>query len=178
MNYSVTSIFEQVPSSFSLKPAHTVSATTSAVLQVANWGDGDTLMTRERKMEKENRRASSVLSDAKPGRIDATTKVNVVLQRHPLTGEVFIQYGPLGVAEAGKLYLKYPDETVGEYAARNVVDLTSLLHLLNTAAEVTDLGAKGLRPPPTARGRPPDGPIGYTSAYRDRKITTSRPNLS
>lgn len=103
------------------------------------------------------------------GRIEATTKVNDVLQRHPLTGEVFIQHGPLGVEEPGKFYLQYPDETVGEYAERNGVDLKALLHLLNTTAEAMDLEAKGLRPRPTARGRPPDGPIGYTSAYRDLK---------
>jgi hypothetical protein len=107
----------------------------------------------------------SALRDAKAGRIDATTKVNDVLRRHPLTGEVFIQHGPLGVAEPGKFYLQYPDQTIGEYAQRNGVDLTALLELLNTVAEATDLQARGPRPRPTARGRPPEGPIGYTSAY-------------
>jgi hypothetical protein len=37
--------------------------------------------------------------DAKASRIDATTKVNDVLRLHPRTGEVFIQHGPLSVAE-------------------------------------------------------------------------------
>jgi hypothetical protein len=109
----------------------------------------------------------SVLRDAKTGRIDATTKVNDVLQRHPLAGEVFIQHGPLAVSEPGKFYLQYPAQTVGEYAERNGVDLKALLHLLNIAAEATELKAKGLRPRPTARGRPPEGPIGYTVANRD-----------
>ena len=110
----------------------------------------------------------SVLRDA--GRIDATTKVNEVLRCHPLTGEVLIQHGPLGVTEPGKFYVQYQDQTVGEYAQRNgVVDLKALLQLLNTAAEATDLQATGLRPRPTARGRPPEGPIGYTSAYRELK---------
>jgi hypothetical protein len=113
--------------------------------------------------------AMSVLRGAEMGRIEATTKVNDVLQRHPLTGEVFIQHGPLGVAAPGKLYLQYPEQTVGQYAERNGVDLRALLRLLNAAAEATDLEAKGLRPQPTARGRPPEGPIGYTSAYRELK---------
>jgi hypothetical protein len=115
-------------------------------------------------MEKESRGTSS-----QAGRIDATTKVNDVLQRQPRTGEVFIQHGSLAVADPGKFYLRYPDETVGEYAERNRVNLRALLHLLNTAADATDLEARGLRPRPTARGRPPEGPIGYTSAARDLK---------
>jgi hypothetical protein len=111
----------------------------------------------------------SVLRDAPAERIDATTKVNEVLRRHPLTGEVFIQHGSLGVTERGKFYLQYQDQTVGEYAQGNGMDLKALLQLLNTAAEATDLQATGLRPRPTARGRPPEGPIGYTAAYRELK---------
>jgi hypothetical protein len=106
--------------------------------------------------------------EAKSGRVDAARKVNDVLQRHPRTGEALIQHGPLGVATPGKFYLQYPDQTIGEYAERTGVDLTSLLRLLNAAAESTDLEAKGL-PRPTARGRPPEGPIGYTSAFRELK---------
>ena len=65
-----------------------------------------------------------------------------------------------------------PDTKAGRIDATtkvNAADLKSLLHLLNTAAEATSLEAKGLKPRPTARGRPPDGPIGYTSVYRDPK---------
>jgi hypothetical protein len=109
----------------------------------------------------------SVVPDAKARKIDATAKVNDVLRRHPLTGEVFIQHGPLSLEEPGNFYLQYKDETVGEYARRNGVDLETLLHLLNAVAEATDLGPAGARPRPTARGRPPDGPIGYTSGYQE-----------
>jgi hypothetical protein len=49
------------------------------------------------------------------------------------------------------------------------VDLKALLELLNKVAKATDLQASGLRPRPTARGRPPEGPIGYASAYRELK---------
>jgi hypothetical protein len=103
------------------------------------------------------------------GRIDANTKVNDVLRRHPRTGEVFIQRGPLSVAELGKLYLQYPDQTVGEFARRNGVDIETLLSLLNTMAEATSLEATGVHRRPTARGRPPEGPIGYTTSYRELK---------
>jgi len=106
---------------------------------------------------------------AETRRIDATTGVNDVLRRHPRTGEVFIQHGPLAVAESGNVYLRYPHQTVSEFAKRNGVDLAALLHQLNTVAEATDLEATGLRPRPTTRGRPPEGPIGYTSAYRELK---------
>ena len=102
-------------------------------------------------------------------KIDATAKVNDVLRHYPLTGEVFIQHGPLSLEERGNFYLQYKDETVGEYARRNGVDIDTLLHLLNAVAEATDLGATGARPRPTTRGRPPDGPIGYTSGYRELK---------
>src|SRR5262249_782054 len=105
--------------------------------------------------------------EAKARKIDATTKVNDVLRRHPLTGEVFIQRGPLSLEEPGKFYLQYKDETVGEYARRNGVGLETLLHLLRAVAEATDLPATGARPRPSARGRPPEGPIGYTSAYQE-----------
>jgi hypothetical protein len=107
--------------------------------------------------------------EAKAGRVDAARKVNDVLQSYPRTGEALIQHGPLGVAAPGKFYLQYPDQTIGEYAERTGVDLTSLLRLLNAAAETTDLEARGLRPRATARGRPPEGPIGYTSAFRELK---------
>jgi hypothetical protein len=107
--------------------------------------------------------------EAKSGRVDAASKVNDVLKCHPRTGEAFIQHGSLGVAAPGKFYLQYPDQTIGEYAERTGVDLTSLLRLLNAAAETTDLEARGPRPRPTARGRPPEGPIGYTSSFRELK---------
>jgi len=110
-----------------------------------------------------------VSQEVRTHRIDASTKVNDVLRRHPLTGEVFIQHGPLSVAEPGKFYLRCPDETVGEYARRNGADLVALVHQLNAMAEATELEAAGLRPRPSARGRPPEGPIGYTSAYRELK---------
>jgi|SRR5215471_3724651 len=102
--------------------------------------------------------------DAKTGRIDAATKVNDVLRRHPSTGEVFIQQGPLSVAERGNFYLRYPDQTVGEFARRNGVDLEALLDQLNAVAETAAVEAK---PRPSGRGRPPEGPIGYTAAYRE-----------
>jgi hypothetical protein len=104
--------------------------------------------------------------EAKAGRIDAASKVNDVLRCHPRTGEAFIQHGPLGVATPGKFYLQYPDQTIAEYAERTGADLASLLRLLNAAAEATDLDA---RPRPTARGRPPEGPIGYTTSFRELK---------
>jgi hypothetical protein len=103
------------------------------------------------------------------GRIDANTKMNDVLRRYPSTGEVFIQRGPLSVAESGKFYLQYPDQTVGEFAQRNGVDIKALLALLNTMAEATSLEARGVSQRPTARGRPPEGPIGYTASYRELK---------
>jgi hypothetical protein len=93
--------------------------------------------------------------------------VNDALRRHPRTGEVFIQHGPLSIAEPGNFYLRYPDQTVGEFADRNGVDLEALLDQLNAVAEATDLEATGSKPRPTGRGRPPDGPIGYTGAYRE-----------
>jgi len=105
--------------------------------------------------------------DTKTSRIGATTKVNDALRRHPRTGEVFIQHGPLSIAEPGNFYLHYPDQTVGEFARRNGVDLEALLDQLNALAEAPDLEAAGLKPRPTGRGRPPEGPIGYTSAYRE-----------
>ena len=107
--------------------------------------------------------------DVRTERIDASTKVNAVLRRQPLTGEVFIQHGPLSVAESGTFYLRYPDETVGEYARRNGADLEALVHQLNAMAEATELEPAGLRRRPSGRGRPPEGPIGYTSAYRELK---------
>lgn len=102
-----------------------------------------------------------------PQSIAATRQVNDVLRQHPRTGEVFIQHGRLSVAERGNFYLQYPHETVGEFAQRNGVDLEALLHQLNAVAEAMDLEAKGLTHRPTARGRPPEQPIGYTSAYRE-----------
>jgi hypothetical protein len=114
---------------------------------------GDTLRKRARSME--------------PQSIAATRQVNDVLRQHPRTGEVFIQHGRLSVAERGNFYLQYPHETVGEFAQRNGVDLEALLHQLSAVAEATDLEAKGLTHRPTARGRPPEQPIGYTSAYRE-----------
>ena len=99
--------------------------------------------------------------------IGATTKVNDVLRQHPRTGEVFIQHGRLSIAEPGNFYLRYPDEKVGEFAQRNGADLEALLDQLNAVAEAPDLDAAA--PRPTARGRPPEQPIGYTSAYRELK---------
>jgi len=131
-------------------------------LPVADWGE-------RRHTEERTTRRSSVSQDVRAQRIDASTKVNDVLRRHPLTGEVFIQHGPLSVAESGNFYLRYPGETVGEYARRNGADLEALVHQLNAMAEATDLEATGLRPRPSGRGRPPEGPIGYTSAYRELK---------
>ena len=101
--------------------------------------------------------------------IGATTKVNDVLRQHPPTGEVFIQYGRLSIAEPGNFYLRYPDEKVGEFTQRNGVNLQALLDQLNAVAEAPDLEAAGLTSRPTARGRPPEQPIGYTSAYRELK---------
>lgn len=102
-------------------------------------------------------------------RIDATTQVNDVLRQHPHTGEVFIQLGRLAVAERGNFYLQYPHENVGDFAQRNGADLEALLHQLNAIADATDIEAKDLTPRPTARGRSPEQPIGYTSAYRELK---------
>jgi hypothetical protein len=102
-------------------------------------------------------------------RIDANTKMNDVLRRHPRAGEVVIQSGTLSVAESGKLYLQYPDQTVGEYARRNGVDIEALLSSLNTTAEATSPEATGVSRRPSGRGRPPEGPIGYTTSYRELK---------
>jgi hypothetical protein len=111
----------------------------------------------------------SVMPEASARKIDAAANVNDVLRRYPLTGQVFIQHGPLSLEEPGKFYLQYKDETVGEYARRNGVDLEPLLHLLNAVAEAADVEATGARRRPSARGRPPEGPIGYTSGYRELK---------
>jgi hypothetical protein len=99
--------------------------------------------------------------------IGATTKVNDVLRHHPRTGEVFIQHGRLSIAEPGNFYLRFPDEKVGDFAQRNGVDLQALLDQLNAVAGAPDLEAAGLTPRPSGRGRPPEQPIGYTSAYRE-----------
>jgi len=109
------------------------------------------------------------MPEASARKIDAAAIVNDVLRRYPLTGQVFIQHGPLSLEEPGKFYLQYKDETVGEYARRNGVDLEPLLHQLNAVAEVADVEATGARRRPSARGRPPEGPIGYTSGYRELK---------
>ena len=111
----------------------------------------------------------SVVREATVRKIDAAANVNDVLRRYPLTGQVFIQHGPLSLEEPGKFYLQYKDETVGEYARRNGVDVEDLLHLLNAVAEAAELEPTGARRRPTARGRPPEGPIGYTSGYRELK---------
>jgi len=111
----------------------------------------------------------SMMPGARASRIDAATKVNDVLRRHPLAGEVFIQHGRLSVAESGQFYLHYPDETVGRFAQRNGADLEALLLMLNAVAEAADVEPAGPRPRPTGRGRPPEGPIGYTSSYRELK---------
>ena len=110
--------------------------------------------------------------------INATTKVNDVLRRHPLTGEVFIHHGSLVRSEPGDFCIGYPDETVGEYAKRTDVDLKGLLHVLNTAAEATSLEAMRLTPRPTAGGPPPEGPIDDTSVSRDLSDSASRQNRS
>jgi hypothetical protein len=108
--------------------------------------------------------------EATARKVDGAANVNDVLRRYPLTGQVFIQHGRLSLEEPGNFYLQYKkDETVGDYARRNGVDLPTLLHLLNAVAEAADVEATGARRRPTARGRPPDGPIGYTSGYQELK---------
>ena len=107
--------------------------------------------------------------NTRTSRIDAATKVNDVLRNCPRAGEVLIQHGPLAIAEPGNFYLRYPDQTVGEFAKRNGVDVEALVHQLNAEAEAADLEPTGMKPRPTVRGGPPDGPIGYTSAYRELK---------
>ena len=107
--------------------------------------------------------------DARTSGVDAATKVNDVLRSYPRAGEVLIQHGPLSVAEPGNFYLRYPDQTVGEFAKRNGVDVEALLYQLNAVAEAAHLEATGWKPRPTARGSPPEGPIGYTAAYRELK---------
>lgn len=108
--------------------------------------------------------ANSLRTNEVGRRIDATATVNEVLRRYPSTGDVFLQHGPLFEAEPGKLYLQYPEQTVGEYAERNNVDLETLLKRLNAEAEAGDFG-RGLRPRASRRGWPPEGPIGYTGSY-------------
>jgi hypothetical protein len=100
---------------------------------------------------------------ASPG-IDAASTVNDVLRRYPLTEAVFLQHGPFFVAQRGTLYLHYPEQTIGEYAARNAVDLEALLRLLNAASEAGRVEPSGSRRP-SRRSRPPEGPIGYTVGY-------------
>jgi len=102
-------------------------------------------------------------------RIDATAKVSEVLRRYSPTGDVFLQHGPLFEAEPEKLYLQYPDQTVGEYAERNSVDLHALLQRLNAEAEASDRATMGLRPRATGRRWPPEGPLGYTGSYVELK---------
>ena len=99
--------------------------------------------------------------------IAASTKVNDVLRRYPLAGEVFIQHGPLSVEQPGNFYLQYPDQTVGDYAHRNGADLRALLDQLNAVAVGAEVEPMGPQPQPTERGRPPEGPIGYTVGYRE-----------
>ena len=99
--------------------------------------------------------------------IDAATKVNDVLRRYPGAGEVFIQHGPLSVEQPGNFYLQFPDQTVGDYAQRNGANLRALLDQLNAVAEGAEVEPMGPRAQPTERGRPPEGPIGYTLGYRE-----------
>jgi hypothetical protein len=96
--------------------------------------------------------------------IDAASTVNDVLRRYPLTDAVFLQHGPCFVGQRGASYLQYPEQTIGEYAARNGVDLEALLRLLNAAAETGRFEPRGSRRP-SRRGHPPEGPIGYTVGY-------------
>ena len=102
-------------------------------------------------------------------RIDATAKVSEVLRRYPPTGDVFLQHGPLFEAEPGKLYLQYPEQTVGEDAERNNADLQALLQRLNAEAEASERVTAGLRPRATGRRWPPEGPLGYTGSYVELK---------
>ena len=81
---------------------------------------------------------------------------------------MFLQHGPLFAVEPGKLYLQYPEQTVGEYAERNNVDLEAFLQRRNAEAEAVDL-AHGFRPRVSRRGWPPEGPIGYTGSYVELK---------
>jgi len=99
--------------------------------------------------------------------IDAATKVNDVLRRYPGAGEVFIQHGPLSVEQPGNFYLQFPDQTVGDYAQRNGANLRALLDQLNAVAAGVAVEPMGPQPQPTERGRPPEGPIGYTLSYRE-----------
>jgi hypothetical protein len=102
-------------------------------------------------------------------RIDATAEVSEVLRRYPPTGDVFLQHGPLFETEPGKLYLQYPEQTVGDYAERNSVDLQALLQRLNAEAEASEHVTAGRRPRATARRWPPEGPLGYTGSYVELK---------
>jgi hypothetical protein len=70
---------------------------------------------------------------------------------------------------AAKLYLQYPERTVGEYAERNSVDLQALLPRLNAEAEASEHVTAGRRPRATARRWPPEGPLGYTGSYVELK---------
>jgi hypothetical protein len=91
----------------------------------------------------------------------AAATVNEVLGRYPRTGPLF------GV-EPGKPYRQYPEQTIGEHAERNNLDLETLLQRLNTEAEAVGL-AREFPQSVSPRRRPPEGPIGYTGGYVELK---------
>src|SRR5262245_17028639 len=82
------------------------------------------------------------------------------------------------MSEPGDFSIGYSDETVGEYAKRNGVDLKGLLHVLNTVAEATSLEAMRSTPRPTAGGPSPEGTIDDTSGSQDLRDSASRQSLS
>ncbi len=74
-------------------------------------------------------------------RITADWQVDEVLRRFPATGPVFLQQGRMLEAGTGQVYPTYPQMTVAEYAARNGVQVETLLKALNAEVEARQFAA-------------------------------------
>ena len=79
-------------------------------------------------------------------RIAADWQVDEVLRRFPATGPIFLQQGRMLEAGTGQVYPTYPQMTVAEYAARNGVEVETLLKALNAEVEARQFAADRLLP--------------------------------
>lgn len=79
-------------------------------------------------------------------RIAADWQLDEVLQRFPATGPIFLQHGRMLEAGPGQVYPTYPRMTVADYAARNGIEVETLLKALNAEAEARQFAADRPRP--------------------------------
>ena len=109
---------------------------------------------------------------AAPSRINAETKVNDVLARHPATAPVFTQGRRLYVDQLHDLYARFPGLTVGEFARQNGLDVAGVLLQVNAVAESEDAARQ-----PATRAHASDEAragqfsltLGYTASHRPRE---------